>query len=134
MLQLDRGKDAKIFERYSHMDGPMLQEYASFRQYKKISLMGYIFTTAVGDNCVKIGNKIALVRNILVKDDNVKLLVEQFNNVNSFFDYPLQSSDLCVFHVARLTGDLQVVSSETIDFKYVMLPYEEGFVVIPLIT
>ena len=127
-------KGLKLFDNSYRFEGPMLHNYRCYRQIRQIKFNGLIFSIVPGDNCVKIGNVVGLIRNIVVKNDDVKLFFESFRKRENFFEDPLQSSYVGIFYVSSLSGNLQDISLGEIDCKYVMLPYKFGYVVIPLIT
>lgn len=107
-----------------------------FPQFKKVTYKKLQFSIDSGDNCVQVGLKIGLIKNILVKKDGgrVMVLFEPFNNISIFLMSPLSSSDLGIYKVSRLKGRFDIVPLSEIMCKYVILPYKNDFfVVIPVI-
>ena len=90
-------KGLKLFDNSYHFEGPMLHNYRCYRQIRQIKFYGLIFSIVPGDNCVKIGNVVGLIRNIVVKNDDVKLFFESFRKRKKFFEDPLESSYLGIF-------------------------------------
>ena len=111
-------------------------DHDNFSQFKNVTYKELQFSIDSGDNCVKVGLNIGLIKNILVRKDGgqVMILFESFTNISTFFTSPLSSSDLGVYKVSHLRGRLDIVPLSQIMCKYVMLPYKNDvFVVIPLI-
>ena len=88
-------------------------------------------STIHGDNCFEIGDKIAIVRNILKDNDNSYVLFEDFSVKQSFFQDPIDSASLSVYVVEPSNGPIKQVALSDIKTKYVILPYKNKFVVMP---
>lgn len=122
--------------KHMHNNGPLPGYDDNFSQFKKVTYKKLLFSIDSGDNCVKVGLNIGLIKNILVRKDGgqVMILFESFGNISPFFTSPLSSSDLGVYKVSHPRGRLDIVPLSEIMCKYVMLPYKNDFfVVIPLI-
>lgn len=121
-----------------HLHGPILRPFHKCFQYQEIQLPDTFLSVRQRDNCVLVTNKVVLVRNILCdteSTDSEKYIVyEEFGVVSKFFDVPLESSDLCIYVVSQLKGEMKVAKVSEIICKYVMLPFHgDKFVTIPLI-
>jgi len=79
-----------------------------------------------GNDCV------ARVVNI-VKDDDIYLLCRRYSQQHNYFSYPMDSSDLHIYKVKRLSSKIFKVPLESILCKCVMLPLKKYFIAIPLI-
>ena len=89
-----------------------------------------------GNNCILARGKVGIIRNILSpseKSNERILIVENFRNLENFYTEPLPSSDLRIFQVCHLSGDMIAVNMEEVNCKCVPLPYRDGFVSVPLI-
>ena len=132
-------KVSEIFQlKKKHKSGPILPEYHTYRQFRELSFekTRMHVSNEMGDNCVKCGTHYGLIRNILCLSDNDNspiILFEPFARVDNFFTRPLVSSDLEIFQVGRLTGRLRVYHMCDIVCKFVILPFKEDYVIIPLI-
>ena len=75
-------------------------------------LVGSLFiSTATGDNCVLLdGSQVAVVRNIVKKDNTAYLVVQHFEKQESFYTYPFDSSKLGIFKVTKQAQALEVVA------------------------
>ena len=105
------------------------------KQYKELQFQEVFFAIKSGDNCILIGDKVGLIRNILCEnfDDVQHIINEEFGEVSNFFDIPLLSSDLRIFVVFGLTGHMEVVKVSDITCKCVLLPFHGSFLSIPLL-
>jgi len=104
------------------------------RQYKQLYVSGVLLSVQNGDNCITVGTDIVLIKNIIVKDSEIMLVYMKFFHVMDFFDYPVKSSHIGIHYVSDLSSELSVFRNfSEFYIKNVMLPYNNGFVVIPLI-
>jgi len=120
-----------------HFNGPLPRDYARYLQFAQIWLPNSVFLSVQeGDNCVLVQGKVCIIQNILspTEDSEEKLLlVEAFSDSTDFYSEPLQSSDLCIFRVSRLSGDIQAVNVSEIAGKCILFPYRNEHVAFPLI-
>lgn len=119
-----------------HYKGPLLNEYVDYSQFEEISLPKYFLSIQLGNNCVLVGDKVGLIRNILSPSDvsMERIFVVQWYSgaLHSFYTEPLHSSDLRVFRVSWLHENTAAVSLKDITCKCILLPYKNDFVVVPL--
>ena len=66
-------------------------------------------------------------------EGRVLLVCERFLERSSFFTFPLNSADIDIFKVKRLSGHLYVVQSSSIKRKFVLLSHIDCHVAIPLV-
>ena len=66
-------------------------------------------------------------------EGRVFLVCERFLELSSFFTFPLNSADIDIFKVKRLSGHLYVVQSSSIKRKFVLLSHIDCHVAIPLV-
>ena len=113
----------------------MLPGLEGSKQYRWMRLNGNVVSLDVGDDCVATTDgKPCIVRNILSDGSNTFLIIENFEHVTSFFDYPLLSSSINVFQVDKLTGVCGVIRDVHVSCKCIRLPVsDESFVVLPLL-
>jgi hypothetical protein len=117
-----------------HLEGPVSVSLNHCQQYKQYSGKHCFVSSSHGDNCFEIAGKIGLIRNIL--RDTVHepfdgfVLFEEFANVESFFEDPLNSKNLNIFLVNKL-NDTKKIHPLAVKAKYVLLPNKQGFVVMP---
>ena len=125
-------KEPKGGLRRQHHGGPKPHGYQLCRQYKEVFLQNFHISTSQGDNCVRVGNDVALVRNILQDRHSreVKLVLEKYSEVGNFYTYPLDSIMLGIFEVAHLCGELEVVPSGDIKCKCLLLPHQLRYVAV----
>lgn len=122
--------------RKQHRNGPVTRECSSFSQYRELSLPDVYLSVNRGDNCVLVGDKVGLVRNILCADGlngEKALIVEFFRGASSFFEKPLKSSDLRIFAVSKLREQISFIKLKDITCKCVLMPHRDRFIAVPLI-
>ena len=106
-------------------------------QFEQLDVQKLFFlSTRQGNNCILVGDKIGIIRNILSPSEQSHervLLFENFRNQNSFYEEPLQSSDIRIYQVGNLSGDTVAVNIKEVICKYVLLPHRNNFVAVPLI-
>ena len=59
------------------------------------------------ENCVKIGNSVALVMNIVLSDDSTYVVYREYEQQEPFFDHHITSTDLGIFVVSNLSNDVK---------------------------
>ncbi|KAK6178907.1 hypothetical protein SNE40_011389 [Patella caerulea] len=117
-----------------HNNGPLPYRFGGYSQLSDITWKSLHYSVRDSDNCVQVGTKIGIIRNILKLDTDIKLIFEPFGSVSDFFQEPLPSSHLDIYKVSRLTGSYIDASFTNITCKFVRLPYKKDkFVVIPLV-
>ena len=103
---LTQTKVQKSEPKHKHNFGPLPLAYRSYSQFNSVYFDMY-FSLKDSDNCVKIGQDVCLIRNIICdKSEEVKVVYEMFEKVSSFFDYPLPSSHLGIYKVSDESGRL----------------------------
>lgn len=118
-----------------HRDGPLPFDMRDSLQFKEIQLPLVFLSTSKGDNGIMIGNKVALVRNLVRQNTQIDTFVvfEEFSGHRNFFSYPLESNVLDIFLVSGMTGELKWCKVSDIKCKCVLLPYNDCYVSIPMI-
>lgn len=85
------------------------------------------------DFCIKIDNKLVLVQNI-VEDKGILYIVgNEYQQVEHFFKYPIDSKELGIYVVSSLSTSLKSVMVGGKLQKYVRLPCQNKFVVVPFL-
>lgn len=80
-----------------------------------------------GNNCVRLGNYIGLVRNILRGKEQMHFVFQKFGVMVDFFEYPLKSSELGIFCVSGLEDALLVATVDAFMCKCLLLPCNQHF-------
>lgn len=120
--------------RREHNNGPVPLIFSkAVNQFQEAFLGGLVIKITEGDNCVKIQNSIATVVNIILSEGKVFFVYKEYKHRSSFFDYPMNSSDLGIFVVRELSEDVHISEFDGSIEKYVRLPLRENFVVFPLL-
>lgn len=111
----------------SIMGTPVLQFHELVMDGTKISV------ASEGDRCVKIGGCIALIDNILQSQDKIYFVYREYELMEAFFDYPLNSMQLGIYLVGKISSRLKTVQLFEHVEKYVRLPKHDRFVAVPLL-
>ena len=121
--------------KHKHSRGPLPELFSIYLQYRQVTYNNLVLSTKNGDSCCQAGSKIGLIRNILCDNSglDVMLLVEPYKKSRIFFSKPLDSSIMNIYRVSEPCGHLIAVRLVYIKAKYVRLPFESDFVVIPLL-
>lgn len=77
--------------------------------------------------------KILLVQNIIVFEGQEYIVCKEYRQIVSFFDYPIDSTNVGICFVSDLSSHLMCLRLDTKLQKCVRLPLEVGFVVVPLL-
>lgn len=116
-----------------HQSGCVPTYVWSCRQYKCLRVNNLLLSIKSGDNCIVLGDDICLLRNILVQNSETLFVYEQFDTKRDFFEYPLKSSSINIYFVSNLNRELRVCSITCFRMKNVLLPFGDGYVVVPLL-
>lgn len=104
------------------------------KQFKSILVNGVHIAISTGNNCITLGNNIAVVRNILKTDVDIFFVYQTFHEFHDFYTYPLHSSKIGIYLVSQLNSELFIARLCDFKKKNVMLPFKDSFVVIPLLN
>jgi hypothetical protein len=112
-----------VLLRQVHTFGPILPEFKSAKQFKKLFKGKVILSNSVPDNCVILsGDVYFLIKNIVQLNRQVYVIGRRYLNVESFFDYPLASSNVCEFVVSNLSPSLEFHPFSCVLYKCVRVP------------
>ena len=128
-----------VFKRL-HTHGPLTAEYESMEQFACISFPSFAFSLQSANNsALTVLNEPVIICNILrTSSDTAIFLCKKFCTVESFFSYPVVSTQIKVYKVKGIKSDIVPLSVEDIQCKCVRLPTFdhqqcEAFVMIPLL-
>ena len=116
-----------------HFDGPVPQQYQPCLQYTEVTLTDFTVSKRQGNNCVEIQDKICLVQNVVQHKDEIYIVYTRFKTASHFFMYPLNSEDIDIHMVSNLGKNVKVAPVSAIVKKYVLLPYQNAHIAVPLI-
>lgn len=102
-------------------------------EFKELHTDQFCVKITEGDNCVKIGNDIDLLQNIILLEGNMYLVYYQFHAVEPFYTYPISSSSLGVFLLSQLSESLKCVKVDEGLCECVLLPFKDKHVGMPLL-
>ena len=121
-----------------HHSGPCPRNYAGYMQFKEHYLQrdSTFLSVYQGNQCILSGENIGIIRNILSVSEDAQeriLVVEWFLDKNDFYQEPLNSGDLRIYKVGRLSNNIVSIETKQVTCKCVLLPTGNEFVAIPLI-
>ncbi|XP_051787729.1 uncharacterized protein si:dkey-242h9.3 [Erpetoichthys calabaricus] len=116
-----------------HSDGPVPLHFEVVLQFKEVEFNGFVIKVSTGDSCIKIDNKIVIVQNIIVHEDREYVVCQEYQHKAIFFEYPIDSSCLGIFVVSKLSPNLHCLPIGSGMLKYVRLPLDDKYLVIPLL-
>jgi hypothetical protein len=124
---------ADVFKK-RHLEGPVPAAFETCdAQYKEVFFRNICIKTSVGNNCIAVDGRVAVVRNILIHGNNKYIVIDEFLNQQSFFNHPLSSTDIGIFEVSCLSNRLKCIELTANVQKCVLFPSEDAFVSIPLL-
>lgn len=117
-----------------HMDGPVPECFSRHvRQYKVLVSDDVVVKVKERDCCIKIENKLVLVQNIVEDKGVVYIVAKEYKQVDHFFTYPIDSRELGIFVVSNLSTNIKSFMIRNKPQKFVRLPFQNRFVVVPLL-
>jgi len=125
------GTSAVIME--EHYSNVIPSSLGICRQYKRLAIDGVRISVQAGDNCVTIGHDIAIVRNIVIQNGEKLLIYQKFQEKRDFYHYPCPSSRFRIYQVCDMRNELLVGNLNDFVTKNAMLPYNDTYVIIPLL-
>lgn len=131
------GKTFQLKKEHEAGPVPNIETCKNVRQYGQLHTSKCFISCTLGDNCFMTRErKPCLVRNIICNSESVAMaVIEYFVVIDNFFNYPLPSSQINIFHVNRLAETYDVVAIDALIHKFVCMPSERSgsFILIPLI-
>lgn len=114
-----------------HLCGPLPNIFSTGIQYRSIKSDRYKFKLNFKDSCVRVGDKVGLIRNIVSHELENYIVYVEFGRTRDFFDTPLSSSSLGIHRVSDVGTQLHVAKLSDIQSKCVLLPYKRDYIAIP---
>lgn len=117
-----------------HTDGPVpncLSQQA--RQFKVLTFDAVVVKSKERDSCVKVDNNLIFVQNIALDKGILYLVGYEYKEVEHSFKYPIDSKELGIYMVSSLSTCLKCFMVGEKLQKYVRLPFQNKFVVFPLL-
>ncbi|VEN37174.1 unnamed protein product [Callosobruchus maculatus] len=117
-----------------HRDGPIMEGYFSQNQYKILEISGWKLSVEKPDNCCMINFKLILIHNFLqMSDGRYFVLGKQLMNLTHIYSKPCLSSQIDCFWANEVDKKLQMWDVSQINAKCMMLPFNDGFAIFPLL-
>lgn len=128
-------QDSSILLKKKHGLGPVPdgEDMLASTQYEEVVLDKMVISIKQGDNCIKVDDKVGIVKNILEEPQRVCVVYSRFHSDEPFFSYPLDSRLIDVHKVSLLSNTLRVADISQVQGKFVLLPFQGKDVAIPLL-
>ena len=110
-----------------HFSGPVPPHISVIKQFKKMTVQGAVIQVSASDRCVELaGGRIVVIDNIVVDNKaDVHIVFRPFTKLCNLFHYPLESSEVGIYHLSALTPQLHHTLAAHIKRKYVLLPVKD---------
>ena len=117
----------------SHVNGPIAQlDPTGLMQYQKFTNKKFCISVKKPDNCIQFEKSIGLVKNIVVKDNIVYVVLQIFLVLENLYTTPCASSKLGAFVVRQLDTTLTVIKMSDVVKKYILISSNNKNIVLPL--
>ncbi|XP_048010162.1 uncharacterized protein si:dkey-242h9.3 isoform X1 [Megalobrama amblycephala] len=117
-----------------HMDGPVPECFSQqVRQYRVLATDDVVVKVKERDCCIRIDKKLVLVQNIVEDKGIMYIVANEYKQVEHFFTYPIDSRELGIYVVSNLSTNIKCFMIRNKPQKYVRLPFQNRFVVVPLL-
>ena len=118
-----------------HDLGPPPFKCQEYFQYNRMPWGNFLYSVNNFDNCVRVGDHLCLIRNILQKGIDLVFFYELLTSVTDYFSCPLLSSDFGILKVSKLSACFYATSFVEIrcNCKYIELSCKNSFVAIPIL-
>lgn len=116
-----------------HFVGPVPDGLEATAQYRELQTEQWSMKGSTGDNVFAIDGDICVIHNIIQSVEGIYVVFKVLTEMETFFNYPMSSDFLRIFIVSQPIGPLKVAKASQVSHKCVLLPYKEGFVVMPLL-
>ena len=116
-----------------HVNGPIAQvDPIGLMQYQKFTNEKFCISVKKPDNCIQFEKSIGLVKNIVVKDNIVYVVLQIFLVLENLYTTPCASSKLGAFVVRQLDTTLTVIKMFDVVKKYMLIFSNNQNIVLPL--
>ena len=118
-----------------HSKGPLPQGtmYVPCTEFRDAVFCDCVISSKSGDNCVKVGSHFAVIKNIIQSKGGIFIVYRKYCCSGSFFMYPINSQQCDVYKLSELSEDVHVASIQSVRGKYMLLPYRNEHVAIPIL-
>jgi len=118
-----------------HNEGPVTADVSVVGQYKQLQLDKFCIRLSHGDCHVQLMNgDVVSVQNIIAGHDGyIGIMYRKFEVVGDLFTYPVESRTIGIVQLAAASRRLHHCSVTEVARKYVLLPYKDSFVGMPLV-
>ena len=86
-----------------------------------------------GDNCVKLGHDVVVIKNIFQSRTGVFIMYRKFESSEPFFLYPVDSLQCDIHKVDRLGDNVHIARIQSVKCKYMLLPHHNQHIAIPVL-
>lgn len=123
----------EIVPKHEHCNGPLLNNFCEFQQFRQVDFELFTLKRSEGDNCCFLKDKsIVCIKNFVGRNGNLFIIGQRFQSVEDFYLQPCKSSLMNIFVVSDL-GPLTAWNIALVKFKFVKMFYGNKFLVVPLL-
>ena len=126
-----------IFQK-EHFRGPLIEGINNASQFKRIRFSNFILQIRHPNNCCRLNDgSIIILENIIVSENEQKIIGRKFLQLLDFYDNPCNSSELGIFETPRNNnnnlGPRQIFNVAEIACKCVKLETADNVKIFPLL-
>ena len=119
--------------RREHTSGPLPPLFHCAKQYTQYDTELFTLKLDQANSHVYIQGKVAKIRNIIVKEEEVYLVFSNFAHQESYFEYPMPSSTFGIHLAGSLLDMTHHCKIGLVEGKAFLIPHGRQFIAVPLI-
>ena len=118
-----------------HNVGPLPFGFPRCTQYYDLDMGQFVVSKNERDHGISVDGVTFIIFNIVHVHDSgkIQLLGRKFCSYHSFYNYPIDSKKLHIYFVKHLGADMSIIDPADVSCKVILLPYDDGYVSIPVI-
>ncbi|XP_076666305.1 uncharacterized protein LOC143367920 [Andrena cerasifolii] len=119
-----------------HSRGPLIEGINNAKQFKRISFSNFILQIRHPNNCCRLNDgSIIIIENIIVSENEQKIIGRKFLQLLDFYDNPCNSTELGIFQTPSNNnlGPRQIFNVAEIAYKCVKLETSDNVQIFPLL-
>lgn len=108
-----------------HNDGPLPEDINAnhCQQFNKVEIGKCVLSTALRNSCCFLRNKkICIIRNIIQQENQIRLIVQQFQSTGELYGAGISSVSVDIYHCTNLQDSLTTIQLRDIKCKMYIMP------------